>query len=110
MMFMDAVFRLPLRSNTCPFGWLASSVFLLAGGFCATPLRAAGVDRVEPFFQAHCTACHGEGGDAEGDVDLTAIRSDADLIRQPELLDKVMRAIDTAAMPPAWTTNSVVHP
>jgi len=57
-------------------------------------------DAAEPFFRAHCTACHGEAGDAAGDIDLTAVRSPADLVRQPELLAKVMRAIDTAAMPP----------
>ncbi len=47
----------------------------------------------------YCVACHGEFGDAEGDIDLTQLTAES-LTTDPELLSDLLHVLDTRAMPP----------
>ena len=66
----------------------------------ALPGWGAERDSVLPVFQLHCVKCHGQDGKIKGKVDLLAIEDLADLGRQPDLLGKVIDAIDLEEMPP----------
>ena len=57
-------------------------------------------DVLQPLFQQHCVQCHGRDETTEGEVDLFAVRSAADLTLRPELLDKLITVIDSGFMPP----------
>ncbi|MCA9211369.1 MAG: hypothetical protein KDA55_23585, partial [Planctomycetales bacterium] len=44
--------------------------------------------------------CHGRDGRIEGEVDLTELRDIDDLKTRPQLLDDLIRVIDSGYMPP----------
>ena len=55
---------------------------------------------VKPVFRARCGDCHGNKRKVKGDVNLIKIKSSADLIAQPELLEAIVGAIADREMPP----------
>lgn len=81
-------------------------VRLAAVAFCLLlSLDAASGDALmrvlRPAMQQSCVKCHGERGTANGNVNLFAIRSAADLVENPELLRSLVKVLDTGVMPPA---------
>ncbi|MCO8125011.1 DUF1592 domain-containing protein [Stieleria sp. TO1_6] len=52
-----------------------------------------------PALQTHCSACHSSGGDAESDLSLDQI-SHAGLEKDPDLVQRLIEALDFEAMPP----------
>ena len=51
-------------------------------------------------FNAHCTKCHGRDGKIEGKVNLLALKSDADLLARPKLLEDLVSVLKEQEMPP----------
>ena len=62
-------------------------------------------ENVRAVFSASCVKCHGKGGEAEGEVNLLAVRSPRDLATQPELLRDLIEAVDSSYMPPEDEPN-----
>lgn len=58
---------------------------------------------LQSVFQKSCVKCHG-GADAEGDVDLAGVKTLEQLEAQPELIEKLVEVLDSAAMPPEEET------
>ena len=54
---------------------------------------------ISSVIQLRCAMCHA-AEEPEGDVNLVAIRSQRDLLSQPELIRQMMEAVDAASMPP----------
>jgi len=76
--------------------WIFLLSLLLAGVVQAADKPPA----VIALFQQHCVKCHGQGGKAKGDINLSTIRTIADLTANLEQLQAVIEAMDTGAMPP----------
>lgn len=81
-------------------------VRLAAVALCLLPgLDAASGDALmrvlRPAMQQSCIKCHGERGAPNGNVNLFAIRSAADLVENPELVRSLVKVLDTGVMPPA---------
>ncbi|MCP4846366.1 MAG: DUF1588 domain-containing protein, partial [Verrucomicrobiaceae bacterium] len=51
-------------------------------------------------FQSHCIKCHGKGGKVKGKVNLLALKSDADLLTRPKLLESLVAVLRDREMPP----------
>jgi len=60
---------------------------------------------VRAVFSVSCVKCHGKGGEAEGEVNLLAVKSPRDLATQPELLRDLIEAVDSSYMPPEDEPN-----
>ncbi|MCA9268483.1 MAG: DUF1587 domain-containing protein, partial [Planctomycetales bacterium] len=72
--------------------WLA----LCAGAVC----RADDFDGfLKPLLAQKCAMCHG-ADEASGKIDFEQVASAAQLQRQPELLGRMLKAIDAGDMPP----------
>ncbi|MCA9063097.1 MAG: DUF1595 domain-containing protein, partial [Planctomycetaceae bacterium] len=71
---------------------------ILVGYSCFAPEGLADPVRLAQFIDGHCVACHGVNGEAG--VDLTSQAIGADLSQQPELIQRVLTAVDTGFMPP----------
>ncbi|GAB6184795.1 DUF1592 domain-containing protein [Thermopirellula anaerolimosa] len=54
---------------------------------------------VQPFFERHCYDCH-SGDSAEAGVDLAAVTSQDDIVREPRRWRRVQTMIATGGMPP----------
>lgn len=84
-------------------GRLAS--FVSVAFFLLPSLDAASGDALtqilQPALQQSCVKCHGESGAPNGNVDLFAIRSAADLVQNPELVRSLVKVLDSGVMPPA---------
>ncbi len=79
-------------------GWLMSWVF-------AAPILAAApaepfASVVQPLLRQSCAACHGQVGAVSGNLSLAGLRSANDLMLQPELLQRMVKALETGFMPP----------
>ena len=55
---------------------------------------------IRPTFSKSCVKCHGKGPKVKGKVNLFALKSTADLVKNPELLEKLIEALASAEMPP----------
>ena len=55
---------------------------------------------LRPAFAKNCFKCHGEGPKVKGKVNLLELKSAADLAKNPELLEKIIEALDSGEMPP----------
>jgi hypothetical protein len=51
-------------------------------------------------FKAHCIKCHGKDGKIKGKVNLLELKSDADLLGRPELLENLVAVLKEREMPP----------
>ena len=51
-------------------------------------------------FRAHCIKCHGKDGKVKGKVNLLELKSDADLLTRPELLENLVAVLKEHEMPP----------
>ncbi|MED5586442.1 MAG: DUF1588 domain-containing protein [Verrucomicrobiota bacterium] len=51
-------------------------------------------------FQSHCIKCHGKDGKVKGKVNLLALKSDADLLTRPKLLEDLVAVLRDGEMPP----------
>ena len=56
---------------------------------------------LQPALQQSCIKCHGERGAPNGNVNLFAVRSADDLVRNPELVRSLVNVLDSGVMPPA---------
>lgn len=54
---------------------------------------------VKPLLAGKCMKCHG-GDDINGDVDFKQISTAEQLLAEPELIQKIIEAVDANAMPP----------
>ncbi len=55
---------------------------------------------VVSLMKTHCVRCHGLSEKIEGDVNLQSIHEIKELAAQPELLNRIITAVDTGIMPP----------
>jgi len=55
---------------------------------------------LQPLFKDHCVACHGQNNTTEGEVDLFTLRTAADIVARPELIDDLITVIGAGYMPP----------
>ena len=81
-----------------------TAILILALGSCVAPgLQAEGdafSKLIRPAFAKNCFKCHGEGPKVKGKVNLLGLKSAADLTKNPELLEKIIEALDSGEMPP----------
>ena len=76
-------------------------VSILAAALAVVPVGAAeDHDSVLAVFQSHCIGCHGQDGKVKGKVNLLEIPDRGALGSNPELLTKIIEAIDFEEMPP----------
>jgi hypothetical protein len=68
---------------------------------CLTPTaRGDDFDQLlKPLLTEKCSKCHGNE-EANGDVNFQSITSSQQLIAQPDLIQRMLKAIDTGSMPP----------
>ncbi len=62
------------------------------------------LDSIEPVFQANCITCHGQGGDAQQNFDLTEIQNSKDLLLRPQRIQTIINRINSTGnnvMPPS---------
>ena len=55
---------------------------------------------LQPAFKAHCIKCHGKNDKVKGDVNLLALKDGVDLLRDPDLLEAMITALNENEMPP----------
>lgn len=55
---------------------------------------------LQPAFAQNCVKCHGKGPKVKGKVNLFELKSAEDLAKKPELLGKLIEALDSGEMPP----------
>jgi len=55
---------------------------------------------ITPTFAQHCVKCHGKTKRVEGKTNLFALKSEADLKKDPELIQSLIDALEYEAMPP----------
>lgn len=53
------------------------------------------------LLKKHCFACHGKDGKVKGDLDLRGLKTPADLLSRPELLQQMLEALRDGEMPPS---------
>lgn len=58
------------------------------------------VAKLQPLLQTYCVGCHGEGGESEGEVDLTLLKVRADATGDLHLLRRLLDVIEHNEMPP----------
>ena len=51
-------------------------------------------------FKSHCIKCHGRDGKVKGKVNLLELKSDADLLARPKLLEDLIGVLKEQEMPP----------
>ena len=51
-------------------------------------------------FKAHCIKCHGKDDKVKGKVNLLELKSDADLLARPELIENLVAVLREHEMPP----------
>jgi mono/diheme cytochrome c family protein len=73
-------------------------VSLSASGADASP--TAFTDILQPTLEQSCVKCHGKNGKVKGKVNLLELKSAADLTKNPELIRKLIEALDLKEMPP----------
>ncbi len=76
--------------------WLLGSALAVAQESSASTFSA----EVRPFLETHCVSCH-SGDNPEGGVDLDAYRESANVQRDYELWEKIIRLINGHQMPPS---------
>lgn len=52
-----------------------------------------------PLFQKKCVECHGEV-EANAEINLEMLLTEKDFLKHPTMIDKMLKAIDSGAMPP----------
>ncbi|MFK5923151.1 MAG: DUF1592 domain-containing protein [Verrucomicrobiota bacterium] len=55
---------------------------------------------LQPVFQDSCVKCHGKDDKVKGKVNLLELQSSSELSKNPELLEKLVEALDFEDMPP----------
>ena len=73
-------------------------VSLSASGADASP--TAFTDILQPTLEQSCVKCHGKNDKVKGKVNLLELKSAADLTKNPELIRKLIEALDLKEMPP----------
>ena len=85
--------------NTVPIAfsflalWLGLAPIDVVGG-------DAFAEFLQPAFAQSCVKCHGKGPTVKGKVNLFELKSVSDLAEKPELLSKLIEALDSEEMPP----------
>lgn len=62
--------------------------------------ESAFTEVLRPMFSEHCVKCHGRDGKVKGKVDLSRLKTAANLMEQPELIQDLIAVIDAGDMPP----------
>jgi hypothetical protein len=75
-------------------------IILTIGAFFSLPIRAEEPGFILSVFQERCVKCHGLDAKVKGKVNLLEIENLTELGRKPELLGKLIEAIDFEEMPP----------
>ncbi|TDU66603.1 cytochrome c [Prosthecobacter fusiformis] len=75
---------------------LLSTTVMAHAAFSAEPAASS----ILPMLQQHCIQCHGKDGKVKGKVDLRPLESANDGHPQPELLTKILKAVQDGDMPP----------
>jgi hypothetical protein len=78
----------------------ASSDAMSAEPPSATKLDAAYQNEVRPLLERYCHDCHGNGDTVEGDINLSAVKTWADVVRHPKTWQKVAEMLGNGLMPP----------
>ncbi len=104
--FWQGAFALSVAIPMKIQGGVTKLAFAIALIFPATAqaeeLSASVVDfekGIQPIFEQYCYDCHG-GKKTKGKVDLTGYESWADLEENPQLIEKLIEALDKNEMPP----------
>ena len=79
---------------------ITSLLALTLSSFASNPLFADNASLLLTQFRKHCISCHGESGEAEGDVDLVEFESRDELQARPELLEDLITVLRDREMPP----------
>ena len=81
---------------------LVFSFLALWMGFASIDAAEEGAftEILQPAFAQSCVKCHGKGPKVKGKVNLLELKSAADLAKKPELLHKLIEALDSEEMPP----------
>ncbi len=79
---------------------ITSLLALTLSSFASHSLFADDAPLLLEQFRKHCGACHGDDGEAEGDVDLVEFESGDELQDQPELLEDLITVLRDREMPP----------
>ena len=89
---------------------LFSFLFYVIGMSCATPTRLMADDasagfadypqEIVPLLRQHCLDCH-SGDASEANVDLSAMRSEQDVLQRYDLWRRVREALESKHMPPS---------
>ena len=74
-------------------------VFIIVGGFVSEANGGNFEDQLLPLLTQKCARCHGEGK-SNADVSFHKMSSANELLEDPELLQRILQAIDSNAMPP----------
>jgi mono/diheme cytochrome c family protein len=74
-------------------------VLLLSIVFAA-PSSGQDSTLLQTTFKAHCFTCHGNDGEAEGEVNLLTLKYGDDLQARPELLQRLITVLSDRQMPP----------
>jgi hypothetical protein len=90
-----------------PLATCCRSVCFVAVAICILPNLEAAKGKgdvltniLQPVFRQSCVKCHGEHGNPSGKVNLFALRGDADLTKNPELVKDLVQVLDSGIMPP----------
>jgi hypothetical protein len=75
-------------------------IILTIGTFFSIPANAEEPGFILSLFRERCVKCHGQDAKVKGKVNLFEIENLTDLGRKPELLGKLIEAIDFEEMPP----------
>ena len=98
--------RNAMRIRSRPIASGCRPAHLAVAAICLLPnLEAASSDvltrTLQPVFRQSCNKCHGERGTPNGNVNLFALRSAAELAQNPELVRDLAKVLDSGVMPPA---------
>ncbi len=102
---MDTKMRKYVGNTPCFTGHFPVNVILMLRSsiiFCLliTAALVTAEDSIVPVIQKNCVQCHGKDGKVKGKVNLLEIKDVAALSADPELLQKLVEAIDFEEMPP----------
>ncbi|MCB1232874.1 MAG: DUF1592 domain-containing protein [Verrucomicrobiae bacterium] len=84
--------------------WVAGLTLLGGGNLWSADDDDRFSAEIRPLLEEYCIRCHG-GDETKGDVDLTGLNSEAELVAHRELWESVIEQVDTEEMP-----NKGPHP
>jgi hypothetical protein len=80
--------------------WVLPARLTVAADQPSNPAKAEVGATLFATIRERCVDCHGEGGTVEGNVDLSRIKTAANLTVEPTLIGKLQEVVDLRLMPP----------